>query len=227
MRILVVEDTQDLSDALCSHLRAGDHTVDHAATMAHAQQYLDFNHQVYDVVILDIELPDGEGTTVLRQIRQLDLRIGVLVLTARSEIDDKVHLLDVGADDYLTKPFVLAELDARIRSVHRRHLSRSVKTRPVGRLAFDPMQRTLWDGEIQIMLRTQELKLFESLWAAPGGFLDRSTLLNRMYEMDQDASDNALEVHVSRLRKRLEPFDIYIKTIRGQGYQLVGRGDAE
>lgn len=227
MRILVVEDTQDLSDALCSHLRAADHTVDHAATMAHALQYLDLNHQVYDVVILDIELPDGEGTTVLRQIRQLDLPIGVLVLTARSEIDDKVHLLDVGADDYLTKPFVLAELDARIRSVHRRHLSRSVKTRPVGRLAFDPMQRTLWDGEIQIMLRTQELKLFESLWAAPGGFLDRSTLLNRMYEMDQDASDNALEVHVSRLRKRLEPFDIYIKTIRGQGYQLIGRGDAE
>lgn len=227
MRILVVEDTQDLADALCAHLRSAGHTVDHAANLGHALQYLALNQQVYDVVILDIELPDGEGTTVLKQVRQSDLPIGVLVLTARSEIDDKVHLLDVGADDYLTKPFVLAELDARIRAVHRRHLSRSVKTRPIGRLAFDPMQRTLWDGDTQIILRTQELKLLESLWAAPGGFLDKSTLLNRIYGMDQDASDNALEVHVSRLRKRLEPFDIYIKTIRGQGYQLVWSRDAE
>ena len=227
MRILVVEDTVDLADALCAHLRASGHTVDHAESLGRSLQYLELNQHVYDVVILDIELPDGEGTTVLKQIRHTDLPIGVLVLTARSEIDDKVHLLDVGADDYLTKPFVLAELDARLRAVYRRHLSRSVKTRPIGRLAFDPVQRTLWDGAEQITLRTQELKLLESLWAAPGGFLDKSTLLNRMYGMDQEASDNAIEVHVSRLRKRLEPFDIYIKTIRGQGYKLIWSKHAE
>ncbi len=220
MRILLVEDTADLAEALCSHLRSQTHTVDHADSLAHARQYWSLYSAVYDLLILDIELPDGEGTALLREIRGTDQPVGVLVLTARSEIDDKVHLLDVGADDYLTKPFELAELDARLRAVYRRRLPKSGKIRPLGRLGFDPQQRTLWDGESQVVLRAQELKLFETLVHAPGCFAEKATLLNRLYDSEQEASDNAVEVHISRLRKRLEPYDLAIKTVRGLGYQL-------
>lgn len=225
MRILMVEDTLELADSLGRHLRQQNATVDHAASLAHARQFLRLYPQVYDVVILDIELPDGEGTGLLREIRQVGLAVGVLVLTARSEIDDKVHLLDVGADDYLTKPFELAELDARLRAVYRRHLPQSAKTRPIGALNYDPMQRTLWHQSQQLELRAQELKLFEALIHAPGCFVDKSTLLNRLYDADRDASENALEVHLSRLRKRLEPFQIQVRTLRGQGVTLRWPGD--
>lgn len=227
MRILLVEDTLPLAESLCAHLRLQHHTVDHADTLAHASQFWRLYAGVYELVILDIELPDGEGSTLLKRIRQTDAPVGVLVLTARSEIDDKVHFLDIGADDYLTKPFELAELDARLRAVYRRRLPKSGKMIPLGCLGFDPLQRTLWHGDRQVELRAQELKLLEALLNAPGQFADKNTLLNRLYDSDQEASDNAVEVHISRLRKRLEPFEIRIKTMRGQGYQLKVGGHDE
>ena len=227
MRLLLVEDTQDFAEALCKHLISGGHTIDYASTLNQATHFWRLNKQYYDLIILDIELPDGEGTSLLKQVRGTELAVGVLVLTARSEIDDKVHLLDIGADDYLTKPFSLKEFDARLRAVHRRHLPKTINSRSIGPLEYDPLHRTLWSGKNQIMLRAQEMKLVEALIEAPSHLMEKSRLFNRMYGLDQEASENAVEVHVSRLRKRLEPYQIRIKTVRGHGYQLVWSNNDE
>jgi two-component system response regulator TctD len=122
MRLLLVEDTDDLAESLLRHLRQTGHTVDHAPTLKIAEGLWHSEKEAYEIIILDIELPDGEGTTLLKQVRGSALPVGILVLTARSEIEDKVYLLDEGADDYLTKPFALDELDARLRAVKRRHV---------------------------------------------------------------------------------------------------------
>lgn len=220
MRLLLVEDTKDLADSLLKHLRQSGHTTDHAASLRVARGFWSSEHDLYDVIILDIELPDGEGTTLLKEVRTSGLPVGILVLTARSEVEDKVYLLDIGADDYLTKPFALDELDARLRAVKRRHISKPVVTQKVGGLAYDPTNRTVWSGSEQLQLRSQELKLFESLIQANGWSAAKEFLFDRMYGLDQDASSNAIEVHVSRLRRKLDPYGLDIETIRGYGYQL-------
>ncbi len=223
MRLLLVEDTKDLADALLKHLRQAGHTTDHASSLSAAEGFWSSERDAYDVIILDIELPDGEGTTLLKQVRASGLPVGVLVLTARSEVEDKVYLLDVGADDYLTKPFVLDELDARLRAVKRRHIAKPLVTKEVGNLAYDPTNRTLWSGSEQLQLRSQELKLFEGLIQANGWTAAKEFLFDHLYGLDQDASSNAIEVHVSRLRRKLAPHGLDIETIRGYGYQLKVR----
>ncbi len=223
MRLLLVEDTEDLADALLKHLRQAGHTTDHASSLIVAEGFWSSERDAYDVIILDIELPDGEGTALLKKVRASGLPVGVLVLTARSEVEDKVYLLDVGADDYLTKPFVLDELDARLRAVKRRHIAKPLVTKEVGNLAYDPTNRTLWSGSEQLQLRSQELKLFEGLIQANGWTAAKEFLFDHLYGLDQDASSNAIEVHVSRLRRKLAPHGLDIETIRGYGYQLKVR----
>lgn len=221
MRILLVEDTSDLALAVKQHLISEGHTVDLAETLSHAKHFWLVNCDSYDVIVLDIELPDGNGSIFLEAIRSTNKPIGVLILTARSEINDKVHLLDLGADDYLTKPFALAELDARLRSVHRRWLKKPPKTLQLGQVSFDPNQRSVWVNNQQIYLRGKELKLLEALMQAPSYFLEKSALLNKIYALESEVSDNALEVHVSRLRKKMISYGLGIQASRGLGYQLV------
>jgi len=225
MRLLLVEDTDDLAESLLKHLRQTGHTVDHAPTLKIAEGLWHSEKEAYEVIILDIELPDGEGTTLLKQVRGSALPVGILVLTARSEIEDKVYLLDEGADDYLTKPFALDELDARLRAVKRRHVAKPAVTQTIGPLAYDPTNRTVWIGADQVPLRSQELKLFESLIQSTGWSASKEFLFDRLYGLDQDASTNAIEVHVSRLRRKLADYGLEIETIRGYGYQLRYRSD--
>ena len=220
MRLLLVEDTQDLADVLLKHLRQSGHTVDHAPTLKLAGGLWSSEKDAYDLIILDIELPDGLGTSLLKEVRASDVAVGVLVLTARSQIEDKVYLLDVGADDYLTKPFSLDELDARLRAVKRRHISKPVVTQSVGPLSYDPTNRTVWIGSKQLQLRSQELKLFESLIDSNGWSASKEYLFDRLYGLDQDASANAIEVHVSRLRGKLFDYGLEIEAVRGYGYRL-------
>jgi two-component system response regulator TctD len=225
MRLLLVEDTEDLAEALLKHLRQCDHTVDHAASLRAAEGFWSTERDSYDVIVLDIELPDGEGTTLLKQVRASGLPVGILVLTARSEVEDKVYLLDVGADDYLTKPFALDELDARLRAVKRRHLSRPLVTQTIGPLSYDPTNRTVWIGSDQLQLRSQELKLFESMIESTGWSASKEYLFDRLYGLDQEASANAIEVHVSRLRRKLIEHGLEVEAVRGYGYRLRYRAD--
>ena len=175
MRLLLVEDTR-IWQMFCSNICDSLATVDHAPTLKLAGGLWSSEKDAYDLIILDIELPDGLGTSLLKEVRASDVAVGVLVLTARSQIEDKVYLLDVGADDYLTKPFSLDELDARLRAVKRRHISKPLVTQSVGPLSYDPTNRTIWIGSDQLQLRSQELKLFESLidsngWSASKIFI--------------------------------------------------------
>jgi two-component system response regulator TctD len=225
MRLLLVEDTEDLAEALLKHLRQCDHTVDYAASLRAAEGFWSTERDSYDVIVLDIELPDGEGTTLLKQVRASGLPVGILVLTARSEVEDKVYLLDVGADDYLTKPFALDELDARLRAVKRRHLSRPLVTQTIGPLSYDPTNRTVWIGSNQLQLRSQELKLFESMIESTGWSASKEYLFDRLYGLDQEASANAIEVHVSRLRRKLIEHGLEVEAVRGYGYRLRYRAD--
>ena len=225
MRLLLVEDTEDLAEALLKHLRQAGHTTDHAASLRAAEGFWSSERDSYDVIVLDIELPDGEGTTLLKQVRASGLPVGILVLTARSEVEDKVYLLDVGADDYLTKPFALDELDARLRAVKRRHLSRPLVTQTIGLLSYDPTNRTVWIGSDQLQLRSQELKLFESMIDSNGWSASKEYLFDRLYGLDQEASANAIEVHVSRLRRKLIEHGLEVEAVRGYGYRLRYRAD--
>lgn len=227
MRILLVEDTEDLAGALQKHLRNTGHTVDWAQNLRAARQFWAVEQAAYDVIVLDIELPDGSGLQLLQQIRQSEQSVGVLMLTARADIEDKVQVLDLGADDYLTKPCALEELDARIRSVARRHLKRPQNARLVGRLAYDPTNRTVWAHEHQVQLRTQELKLFEAFIESSGWTASKEQLQSRLYGLDQEGSANAVEVHVSRLRAKLSAHGLAIQTLRGLGYRLVETDNAE
>jgi len=225
MRLLLVEDTKDLADSLLKHLRQSGHTTDHADSLRVARGFWSSERDLYDLIILDIELPDGEGTTLLKQVRASGLPVGILVLTARSEVEDKVYLLDVGADDYLTKPFALDELDARLRAVKRRHLSRPLVTQTIGPLSYDPTNRTVWIGSDQLQLRSQELKLFESMIESTGWSASKEYLFDRLYGLDQEASANAIEVHVSRLRRKLIEHGLEVEAVRGYGYRLRYRAD--
>lgn len=220
MRLLIVEDTPELSDALRDHFANEGHTCDCAESVAAARAMLDTPHVDYDLAILDISLPDGMGTELIPYINDLPMAMGIVVLTAKSELTDKVHVLDVGADDYLTKPFAIDELDARVRAVYRRHQKKPVATRSFFMFEYDPRQRIFWAQGQQVDLRSQELKLLEAFLETPGHQCTKPFLMDRLYGLSQAPTENAVEVHVSRLRAKLKPFGATVSTIRGVGYRF-------
>ena len=221
MKCLVVEDTTSLAQHLTSHLTQASHTVDLATTLKQAFQCWELSGPLYDVVILDISLPDGEGSTFLEAIRKAHSQVGVLVLTARSHLDDKVHLLDAGADDYLTKPFELKELDARLRVLHRRGLGKLPDLQAFPPFEYDPIHRVFWFQRDQVSLRSQELKLLEAFLDTPGHVCSKASLMDRLYSLDQAVTENAVEVHMGRLRKKLKAYGVEFETLRGLGYRYA------
>jgi two-component system response regulator TctD len=220
MRLLLVEDTQDVAEAIvASFSRRGD-AVDHAATVAEARDALAV--QAYDVVVLDINLPDGSGTDVLAEIRSAHDPTPVLMLTARTEVDDRVSALDSGADDYLVKPFDLRELEARVRALARRKGSERGPVIEYGDIVFDPAGRTAWRGAAPLQLSQREFSLLEALLASRGRVISKERIFERMFSFDdEEVGLNAIEIYVSRLRKKLEGSRVSIRTLRGLGYQIV------
>lgn len=220
MRLLVVEDTVDVAEAIvASFARRGD-AVDWVATVAEAQDTLAVN--AYEVVILDINLPDGEGTEVLRSLRRQRKGTPVLMLTARMEVKDRVAVLDIGADDYLVKPFDLRELQARVRALGRRAGTDRSGIIEFGRLALDPAGRVARrDGE-DLSLTRREFSLLEALMANRNRVMPKERLFERIFSMDEEETGlNAIETYVARLRRKLEGSGVGIRTLRGLGYQLV------
>jgi len=219
MRFLLVEDNLKLAQALCDRLALEGHVADHADCLADAETSM--RTVAYDMILLDIMLPDGDGREFLRSHRSEDNPTPVIVLTARSEVSDRVGLLDLGADDYITKPFDFSELQARIRAVMRRlgGVANNVKT--FGNVVFDSTT-----GEINVagapeQLRNREMRLLEVFFAAPGQIFSKSHLMDRLFSFSEEVSENAIEVYVGRLRKKLEPSTVAIETVRGLGYRMV------
>lgn len=219
MRFLLVEDTVDLARSVRDLLVLDGHGVDWAATLAEAEDCLAVAR--YDLILLDIMLPDGDGRAFLQRHRRAERDTPVIVMTARSAVSDRVDLLDSGADDYLTKPFDFAELEARVRAVLRRRGGVAQTIRRVGDLSFDPLSATLTiQGEVR-ELRNRELRLFEVLVAAPDRIFSKDQLCDRLFSYAETVSDNAIEVYVGRLRKKLGGSSVRIETLRGLGYRLT------
>lgn len=218
MKFLLVEDNQELANAISSRMQLDGHVVEHAATLGDATAFVETGE--YDLILLDIMLPDGDGRTFLKTHRASDLDTPVIVLTARSQISDRIGSLDLGADDYVTKPFDHAELEARCRAVLRRKAGKSKTNITSGGVEFDPVAGSMAVRGQSVTLRNRELRLLELLINAPGQIFSKQKLSDRLFSYDDDASENAIEVYIARLRKHLEPSDLKITTLRGLGYRL-------
>ncbi len=218
MKFLLVEDNMDLANAIGSRMRLDGHVVDHAATLDDATAFVEAEE--YDLILLDIMLPDGDGRDFLKRHRASHLDTPVIVLTARSQVSDRIGSLDLGADDYVTKPFDHAELEARCRAVLRRKSGIAKTTIEIGGIVFDPVAGHLIVGGETLSLRNRELRLLEFFINAPGQVFSKQKLADRLFSYDDDVSDNAIEVYVARLRKHLERSQLKITTLRGLGYRL-------
>ena len=218
MKFLLIEDNLELAAAVASRMRLDGHVIEHAATLADAFAFVETVE--FDLILLDIMLPDGDGRSFLKQHRASNLDTPVIILTARSQVSDRIGSLDLGADDYVTKPFDHAELEARCRAVLRRKAGKSQSVTQLGGAVFDPVAGLLSiDGE-SVNLRNRELRLFELLFNAPGQVFSKQKLADRLFSYDEDATENAIEVYIGRLRKHLTRSDLKITTLRGLGYRL-------
>ena len=220
MRILLVEDAEDVAESVAiSFARRGD-AVDRATTRAEAEAFV--AAQEYDLAILDVELPDGLGTDILRRLRLARKDTLVVMLTARSEVEERIAALDGGADDYLTKPFDLRELQARIRSLARRSQGSATPAIRFGGLEFDPARQTVTAHGAPVALTRRELALLEIMLAHRGWVVPKDRIFERMFSFaEEEVGVNAVELYMTRLRRKLEGSGVAIKTLRGLGYQLI------
>lgn len=221
MRILVVEDFAPMRGTLERALRGAGFAVDGASDGEEALYHL--KEAVHDVVILDLMLPQVDGLTVLRRMRAAANPAHVLVLTARDAVDDRVAALDLGADDYLVKPFALTELLARVRALVRRAYARKDPVLRIADLEIDTASRTARRGGLALDLTAREFALLEYLALRTGEVVPRGDLLERLYQLEDAATSNVLEVHVSNLRRKLEEqgAERLLHTRRGEGYLLA------
>ena len=220
MRVLLVEDEPEMAVALGAVLKKYDMVVDHVATLTDAAETLRLNS--YAAVLLDRQLPDGDGLTLIPWLRAEAISTPVIVLTARGALTDRVTGLDTGADDYLAKPFAIEELLARLRAVLRRPADLPAETVALGRLSFDFNHREASIGGQPLSLPRRELLVLETLLRRRGRTVSRAALEEAVYSIDDEIQSNALDTHVSRLRRKLSDSDagIEIHGIRGVGYLL-------
>jgi len=216
MRVLVVEDETDLARTLEKTLEEEEFAVDLAADGEDG--LFKMTEVAYDAVILDLMLPRGDGWSLLRGLRQAGRRTPVLIVTARDAIEDRVRGLDLGADDYLTKPFALAELVARIRALIRRASGDPAPTLVIGDVTIDTAARKVRCGGSPIELTAREYTLLELLARHRGVLLTRSTIWEHIYDEADDTASNVVDVYVSALRRKLGR-DL-IQTRRGHGYMI-------
>lgn len=222
MRILFAEDDEDLGFGIRLALEKLNYRIDHVRDGMAAEHLLLV--QPYDLVILDIGLPKMSGLEVLRRLRQQKSGVAVIVLTARDSIEDKVAGLDAGADDYLVKPFAMDELAARVRALLRRGSGAS-SVLSHGQLRVDTATRAATVADQPLKLAPREFILLELFVQHVGKLLQKNDLVQRFSDWDNELGSNAIEVSVFRLRKKLEPYGIEIKTIRGAGYLLEADHD--
>lgn len=216
MRILIVEDACDLADAIARRLRKLGHAVDTAEDGEEADELL--RREQYHLVVLDLMLPGIGGKEVLGRLRRRRTRTPVLVLTARSGVDDKVGLLDQGADDYLVKPFDFRELEARCRALLRRPQGMAASAVEFGNLVFDNGAKRVSVDGATVELSAREFRLLELLLANLGRVLSKDALLDQLFGLDDAVAPNAIELYVSRLRRKLDRSAVKIRTLRGLGY---------
>lgn len=218
MRILIVEDDAPLARGIVALLRGSGHAVDHVANGADALAVI--ADEPYALVILDVGLPGVDGFEVLATLRRRGERVPVLMLTARDGLDDRVRGLDLGADDYLRKPFAAEELEARIRALGRRRGGDPTPELRIGTLALNRSTGEARIGERVLDLRRREWAVLDALATRAGQIVLREVLQSEVFGFDEPVGPNAIEVNVARLRSKLSPDGPTVRTIRGVGYML-------
>ncbi|WIG54949.1 MAG: hypothetical protein OJF61_000735 [Rhodanobacteraceae bacterium] len=223
MRMLVVEDDAAIADAVCASLERAGHAVDHLSNGKAAISAL--QEHAFALVVLDLGLPGEEGSQVLRKLRAAHDGVPVLVITAREELDLRVRTLDLGADDYLVKPFSLAEFDARVRALLRRQSNRGVPILKLGQLSIDLAGRRVTIGEQPLDLTAREFALLEVLASRHNRVTSREHVIEALCTWNDALTDNGLDIAVHRLRRKLEDTGVRLRTVRGLGYLLEADDD--
>ncbi|SBS30405.1 Transcriptional regulatory protein QseB [Marinomonas spartinae] len=221
MRILVVEDDKILGEAICQRMSRMGHGIDLATTGKTAQQMLDL--QQYDLLLLDLNLPDTTGNHILAKLRKKHAHTPVIILTARNQVEDRITLLDLGADDYLTKPFDFGELEARCRALLRRSHGQTLNTIEYGNVSLDLDACKVTVNSTPIDIKQREFRLLEVFMTHTGKVLSKEALIEHLYNFDDNPNTSVIEIYVARLRKSLHDSDFKIRTIRGLGYLLEKR----
>ena len=218
MRILLVEDDEVLANGLTRSLRQAGYAVDHLVSGFSADNALGLEE--FDLVILDLGLPGISGLDVLRRLRARQCGVPVLILTAADSVEQRVRMLDAGADDFMAKPFALSELEARVRALARRGMGRASPQIQHGDIVYDQGARTAFHGDQTLELSAREVALLEVLLARVGRLVSKEHIVQHLCEWGHELSHNAVEVYVHRLRKKLEGCNVKISTVRGLGYCL-------
>lgn len=218
MKILLVEDDAALGHAMSTSLNRAGYTVNWAHDGYEADVALHDN--VYEAVILDLGLPKIDGFEVLKRMRGRKVMAPVIILTARDDLDDRVKGLDLGADDYLTKPFKLPELEARLRAQIRRNNATLASTIEYGPLVLNITDKMLTVNGEQMLLSPREFSVLEMLLSRVGRVVSKEAIVEALCKWDEGVGNNAIEVYIHRIRKKLEPIGINVLTIRGLGYLL-------
>lgn len=224
MRILLAEDDPSIAEGICASLRHGGHAVDHVATGSLADAAM--RDHCYDLLVLDLGLPVLDGSEVLQRLRQRGKGLLVLVVTARDSLAERVRVLDLGADDYLVKPFALSEFEARVRALLRRIGSQGKPEFQLGRLRLDLPGHRAWTGQVPLELTAREFGLLEALAMRADRVTSRAQLIEALCDWDQELTDNGLDIAIHRLRRKLEGSGTGVRTIRGLGYLLEEVADS-
>ena len=218
MNILLIEDDEVLADGLTHTLSSSGYSVTGAATGAYAEHLL--KAQGFDLIILDLGLPDMDGLQLLRKLRTQKLSLPILILTAREDMNDRIEGISQGADDYMTKPFELRELEARLHALVRRCYGGFNHIIEVGNLQLDTSNhQILAKGEL-LSLSARESAVLEVLMMQRGKVISKDKIAQHLSLHGDALADNAIEVYIHRIRKRIEPFNVDIRTLRGLGYLL-------
>jgi len=222
MHVLIVEDDPRIASFLDKGLRAEGYVTSVATNAVEANTYAEAMEADLNLVLLDLGLPDGSGTGVLQRIRQRQSDVPVIILTARSDVGDKVRGLDLGANDYVTKPFVFEELLARVRAALRTSAQPTTTELVVGDLRLDLLTKVAWRAGQRIELAPREWALLELFMRSPTHVLTRQRILNQVWEYGFDAGSNVVDVYVGYLRRKLNRAGLepLLFTVRGAGYRL-------
>ena len=225
LRILLVEDNPDLAEGLVTLLRGSGYVVDLVSDGLSAD--LAISSETFDLVILDLNLPEMDGLEVLRKMRARNNHAAVLILTARGSPEERVRGLDLGADDYLIKPFDINEFEARVRVLLRRSAGLRSALVTFGKVSFDLNNRQFSADGVLLDIPARELALLEVLFTRAGKVVAKDAIVQSLTGYDDELSGNAIEQYVSRLRKRLAPYGLTVKTARGIGYFLEFTRESE
>ena len=223
MKILLVEDEKQIADFAKKGLTEQGFLVEHCG---HGDEALGLMlSQPYDAVVLDIMLPGRDGLSILKQFRKKGHGTPVILLTARSELDERIEGLNTGADDYLTKPFYVEELAARLHAVRRRASDEGVSLLRSGEVTINLITREVKSAGVVVKLTAREFSLLEYLMRSPGRVYTRTQMIEHVWGYDFDPNTNLVDVHIQRLRKKLGGDGAFIETIRGVGYRVRKEGE--